>query len=354
MKGNYGSLVEFAHEVERVEMAAADYVAPAEGMMMLDDDNRLVIGSRQADVADYGVNQYAHGQIADKLGIPRRFYNEIEKVEGLRAHNVNTLLRHEGAQGKRYLVRTLDGDVRALLSDRYRPIGNAEIMKSLLPVLREIPGGQVRVVSQGMSDTKMYVQVIFPGIKTDVLVGDEVQAGLTISNSEVGAGTFTIQGLVWRLVCKNGMILPSVVKERHVGRRLSGSDDEAIEWRPDTVAAEQTAYMKIIRDVFNHVISSEWLEKQVAPMRAATRDNFVRVQDTVERTVKRLDLRVEDHEPILKNLFSEGNGLTRWGLANSITAMAHDIENPDRQFEYEEAGYKLLCLSGKDWAEIAA
>ena len=36
-------------------------------------------------------------------------------------------------------------------------------------------------------------------------VGDEVQAGFIIGNSEVGAGSVFVEQLVWRLICLNGM-----------------------------------------------------------------------------------------------------------------------------------------------------
>ena len=38
------------------------------------------------------------------------------------------------------MVRTLDGEARALLSDRYHRIDNEEIAEMVLPVLMEIEG----------------------------------------------------------------------------------------------------------------------------------------------------------------------------------------------------------------------
>ena len=56
--------------------------------------------------------------------------------------------------------------------------------------------------------------------------GDIVQAGVMISNSEVGLGAVSIQPLVYRLVCTNGMIVNDMGERRHhVGRQAKAVED---------------------------------------------------------------------------------------------------------------------------------
>ena len=50
-------------------------------------------------------------------------------------------------------------------------------------------------------------------------VGDVVQMGLVITNSEIGHGSLRIDPLLYFLTCKNGaQLLDSRVKKYHVGR----------------------------------------------------------------------------------------------------------------------------------------
>ncbi len=56
-------------------------------------------------------------------------------------------------------------------------------------------------------------------MKAEVEVGDVVIAGFVISNSEVGLGSLRVEPLVFRFVCKNGMICKDYAQKRyHVGK----------------------------------------------------------------------------------------------------------------------------------------
>ena len=48
----------------------------------------------------------------------------------------------------------------------------------------------------------------------DVVPGDTVQGGVIISNSEVGLGAVSVQPLLYRLVCTNGMVVNDLGERR--------------------------------------------------------------------------------------------------------------------------------------------
>ena len=116
----------------------------------------------------------------------------------------------------RRMVRTLDGTARAILSDRYRRIDNYEVAQTVLPIISEMQGA--RIESCELTDTRMYIKVVNERIQTEVVPGDIVQAGILISNSEVGMGSVSVKPLIYRLVCTNGMVADVGVGKRHVGR----------------------------------------------------------------------------------------------------------------------------------------
>ena len=101
--------------------------------------------------AHAAIRPHAHGQIADELGIPKKYYDRmlVEKPE-LLARNVNTWL-HAAPTAKR-MVRTLDGEARAVLSSSYRPLDNHDLAQAALPILAT---RKAQVVSSALTETRM-------------------------------------------------------------------------------------------------------------------------------------------------------------------------------------------------------
>ena len=92
-------------------------------------------------------------------------------------------------------------------------------MLSFLPVIQEMQGSQIE--SCEVTPTHLYLKVVNRRLKAEVRVGDVVQAGFVVSNSEVGLGSLRVEPLVFRLVCKNGLICKDFAQKKyHVGRRL--------------------------------------------------------------------------------------------------------------------------------------
>jgi hypothetical protein len=176
MKGNYESVQDFVKEVERIEIKKADYLAP-QGRIKMVYDSKLEIDGTGV----YDLNEVSHIQVADKFGIPKRYYDDMAQVPGLRSHNVNAWL--EKAPDRKKLVRTLDGKARAFLSDRFQVLDNFMILSTFLPIVHDF--SNVKIMSTSLTERKMYIQVVFPTLQAEVRVGDVVQSGIILTNSEV-------------------------------------------------------------------------------------------------------------------------------------------------------------------------
>jgi hypothetical protein len=59
-----------------------------------------------------------------------------------------------------------------------------------------------------------------------------------------------------------------------------------------------------------------------------------------------------DEDDILKHLI-EGGDLSQWGLANAVTACAHDADSQDKAYDYERVGGKIIDLSPSEWKSLA-
>ena len=343
MKGNFKSLTDLAAEVERQEAVKNDYIVPSEKMVMVDDEHLTIQNGGQEN---YKINDYAHGQIATKLGIPKTYYDRLIEVPALRQTNVNAWLNHEP---KRFTVRTLDNTMRALLSDRFRPLDNFLILSAFLPVVQEHQN--LEVMSNALTETRMYLQFKFPKLEGEVLQGDVVQAGIILTNSEVGAGAVDVKAMIWRLKCINGLIGESVLRKYHVGRRIGENEEDYALFSDETIQSEIGTFKLKLRDVIKNALSEVKFQDQLAKMRIAADDKIPDIPKTVENITKRYMLTENEGRKVITNMVADGNS-TRWGLINGITALAHDIESRDKQYEIERLGQRIVDLKPNEWQEI--
>jgi hypothetical protein len=289
-------------------------------------------------------------QLATHTGVPSQYLDRmIERSPRLAADNLNEWLHLDPS---RRLVRTMRHDARAFLSDRYQRIENEEIAEVVLPILADVPG--IEVVSTEVTDKRLYIQAVTSRIQGEVKVGDPVQAGVLISNSEVGLGSVSISALIWRLICLNGAKMPDGnLKARHVGRRLTEDEDLDAIYRDDTRQADDRAVLLKVRDTVQAALSEVHFNRRIDQMKQLA-DPAARIVNSPEKAIEVLAKKVGANEgerkSILQSLMA-GNDLTAWGLINAVTAQAHVAEY-DRGVEFEDMGGKLITLPAKEWREV--
>lgn len=298
----------------------------------------------------FDVGPIFHEQAATALDIPLKYYRRMQaEAPELLARNVNHWFA--GAPRK-HMVRTLDGNARALLSHRYRPIDHEEILEVVLPIIPTIPEAQV--ISCNVSDRKLYLKVLTPRVRGEIAKGDEVQAGFVISNSETGDGALRVEPLIYRLICLNGAIAPdSSLKRYHVGTGL-GSGDEAREFfKDDTLQAADRALLLKVRDTVKGAVDEMQFRRTIARWQEALGMKITgHPEKAVEVTKKKMGLGEGEAASVLRYLI-DGGDLSAYGLMNAITRTAQDVEGYDRATELERMGPLVIELPKSDWTAIA-
>jgi hypothetical protein len=211
-----------------------------------------------------------------------------------------------------------------------------------------------RFESVELTETKMYLKVVTPRVEYEVAPGDVVQAGIVISNSEVGCGTLSVQPLIFRLVCRNGLIAPDrALRKTHVGRALQSDEESVNVYRDDTLAADDRAFFLKVRDVVEAALS-EATFRQVALKFQKTREIPLTGDPvkTVEVLANRYALNETERSGVLRHLIVEGD-LSAYGLVNAVTHYSQEVEDYDRATEFEALGGRLIDLPAKDWKELA-
>ena len=297
----------------------------------------------------FRVNEYAHDQLGGRLGIPSKYYDRMRTMApGLLDTNVSYWFRE---QPETRLLRMLDGKLRAVLSDRYRRLDNIDLMESILPVFNEIDGLQFHVAS--LTDTRLYVRAILPTLYAEIGIGDIVQAGVEIRNSEVGAGALAVSPYLWRLVCLNGMVSIAAIRKYHVGRKVEESDELLGVFTDETIKADDTAFFLKVRDIVKAALSEARFEEIIAGLREIASGervtNPVKASEVLANTYA---LNENEQTSILRHLI-EGGDLSQWGAANALTAAAKDASDFDRVAEMEVLGGRVAALSPVEWGRIA-
>lgn len=286
-------------------------------------------------------------QIASRHGIPARYMDKMNASSPeLVATNVNHWFRKESEVR---LFRNLKnpaspdtGTLRAFLSRSYRPLDNADLAEAALPTLNQLGA---RVESCAVTDNRLYIQAVLHQLEGEVAVGDTVRAGVIISNSEVGAGSLSIELMAWRLVCKNGMVVGNVISKYHVGRRHDNELREAVEFFSDaTRQADDRAFFMKVRDAIRGVFNPERFAAVLESLKAGTKVELKDPVKAVEVITERFGLSESENHNVLNHL-AAGNNLTQWGLANAVTYEANRVEDYDRAVQLERLGWEVATLN---------
>ena len=350
------ALPEVLMELKRQNETKQDFISPAQAFHLEDDGatfglTHLNTGAQET----FATTDLFHRQVGSTLGIPAKYYDQMRRLKPeLLAENVNAWFSD---RDQSYMIRSMDygyGRVaRALLSDRYRRIDNMEIASAVLPLFagRE----EMEVISCEVTENRLYLKIVNHKLEMAVVPGDLVQAGVVISNSEVGLGAVSVQPLVYRLVCTNGMCVNEFGERRaHVGRSAKALEDSFNIYSDETIEAEDKAFMLKLRDTTMAAIEEARFTQIVGRLQEATQAKITgRVQDVIELTGKAYDLNQGEQDSILNYLIAGGD-LSLYGLSNAITRASQDVDSYDRATLLEGIGWQVATMPETQWKEINA
>ena len=346
------TLDQFAATILTQSQQKADYLVDTRNLQLetYGSDIYLHMYDNHAEVLEpLQINQTAHRQFGTHLKIPAAYYDRMLTTHPeLLAHNVNSWFQREPSKR---MLRTMGGTARAFLSNRYRRIDNLEIAQVVLPIIQEMEGAHIE--SCQITESRMYLKVVNTRLEAEVVPGDIVQAGVIISNSEVGLGSVCIQPLVYRLVCSNGMIINDAQTRRnHVGR--TNETDESFQlYSEETLMAEDKAFVLKIQDTVKAAVDEARFSQVIGMMKTAKQAamNTQDVPGIVRLASREFHITDDESTGVLQHLI-EGNDLSLYGLSNAITRHSQAVESYDRATELESIVYNILSMPSRQWNRI--
>ena len=365
------TLQDLAAEIERRKETKQDYTVRANALRMtaMDvdlDPKHAQVGFWLGDQR-YGVNNIAHAQIADYLKIPKAYYDRcLAEAPELLARNVNQWFEEIGADKLR-MARTMDGKLRALLSNSYRRFENEDLCEAILPVLADL---SLDLMSCEITERKLYIKAVDPAVTRELKAhGGEWGDGrhniikmrvampaITISNSETGDGRLSVLGGLYDGFCSNlASFGERSMKKTHLGARHALTEGEDLyelltdETKKKTDEALWLQARDCVRAVFDRVKFDALVDKVEATTAQPITGDPIKV---VEVTAKKFGLDGSQEKSVLRHLI-EGGSLSRFGIYNAVTRAARDVECYDEATRMEGLGGRIIELPKTEWETIA-
>ena len=212
---------------------------------------------------------------------------------------------------ERWLLRARHDSLRGVLSDRYTRLDNEPFLNILQPLVPE----RLQVKWFALSDESLHLRLIDPTLSREVLPDDRLSVGLHVANSETGRRSVTIDAIVWRLVCQNGLVRlvkgKSLLQQRHI-------------------FISQSNFKRDLERAMGEALttSAGLLER----MQQSTTEHLDDVETLIEKIGERHQLSEAFQEKIKNALLLENRGQqeTLYGLTNALTQAAQTLPPDDR------------------------
>lgn len=320
-------------------------------------NGKLIVADKKKETI-FTPTDHFHSQMAEKMGIPfpyyKRLFSQPENLELLDG-NVNHWL---GQYDKNLLVRMFHdaknataNTARALLSEKYKIMDNFQVLVETLEAIKEC-GVKIVIKAAELSLTRMYLSVVAPEVEINAkamlkeyrLALDAgtsgVISGFTLSNSEIGAGSFCITPRAVILACNNGnVITEDRLRNVHLGANM---DELGFNKNKDVMRAN----LKLVREQVKHAVkiflSKEYLKKVVDVYEKLGTPKIEAPIDKLITVVAKEHSITEERKSNILKFFVEGGDTRRIGLANAITRECQGLEDADLKHGAEEVAYDVL------------
>jgi hypothetical protein len=297
----------------------------------------------------YKVHDHALIQAIQRSGLP----NANKMLDLMRSHgdvgnelleyNLNTLYKQSE---KLNLIRTVDGEARGILSNRYRRMDSSRIIERFTDACKEI--GAVPMNGK-FEDTRVNLDaalpVVFEPVPHEVMI-----FGFSFQTSDFGNGALNCNLWTERLWCTNKARLDQILKQIHLGRRL----DETINFSQKTIDLDTDLTAEKLYDTVVHCLNPTRVNIYLDGIKEANEAKMTSGQ--IDAYLLKRFQKLEKEEIIAK--FNSADvemlppGQTRWRLSNAISWCANAIDDVDTKTRYEDAAGDLIPRKSRPVATV--
>lgn len=322
-----------------------DYIITLNALQINESDSTYP-NLQITDSADqYNLTDHSLNNLCGKLEIGTRYISKCLPVsQSLVAHNLNFWIKN--TQSRELLLRTYDNvdsntispklKARAIMSNRYKRIDNDVVANSTLSKLMDM-GAELKY--SYYDGDNMNITAVLPKLEGEVVEGDFVQGGITITNSEIGQGSLVVKPFIYRLVCTNGMVAPEYLNQfyaKHVGKMIIDIDNDD-QWK--TIVSKMEQQLEL-------VANPELFEENLNKLKQATEQKINSHQ--IEVLAKKHGLSDVERAGVFERLnhyVGETFVTSKYDVANAITNIANDEEKSDDRARFLQELGGLVIFS---------
>jgi hypothetical protein len=291
------------------------------------------------------LHRHAVRQMATTVELPMKFIDGLQNTpefwaKELLAHNLQTVFSNRYAKD-RYLLRSIHGELRGFLSDRFRRLDSRPIVEAFAKAVQE----KGALPYDGyVTDTKIAIQAIMPEVY-EPIPGEMVAYGLSLENSDFGNGALSIRAYLLRIWCSNLAVTEEQMRQVHLGRRL----DDSILYSDETYQLDAATTVSALRDVIGAQLNAETLHSRMETIRQA---NATAVDPARSKEELRKLLLKSETDAVVEaynspDTYNLPAGNTQWRMSNAISWIAGKTEDAERKLEMMKIAGDMLPKSSK-------
>jgi hypothetical protein len=289
-------------------------------------------------LAPLSIHEHAFYQVAERTGFKHAapFLRDL-KTSGYNEQVADILTaRYAKGNGDRYLLRAVRGEVRGFLSDSYRRLDSR-------PLLEAFVGAIARYGAKPLDgfalQTKMSVRAVLPRV-FEPIPGEIMAFGAQLSDSDFGDGALSVSGFVMRMICTNLATTEDMLRQIHLGKRLTDN----VTFSQKTLQLDTEAMASAIDDVAQHVLGTKAINNYLNLVKKANDEKiepdqitkWAKAQLTKGETVKAVE---KFSSPDIELLPA---GQTKWRWSNALSWLANETEDEHRRLELQEFAGSIL------------
>ena len=295
-----------------------------------------------ADSTKELIHSHALTQIAGKAGIPSKYLKELAEsgnpiLQSLALEILDTHYRGTDLDASRFLLRSVDGELRGFLSDRYRRLDNRPLLDAFIEGCRDV--GAVPVdgtVSDIRVAMKAYLPFILEPVPNEVML-----VGVQWGNSDFGAAAYTLSLTVLRLWCTNKAVMENSLRNVHLGARL----DDSINYSERTYRLDTETNVSATRDTVRELLSPQRVNAIQAVIKGAAEKKV----EWNKLSPKIIAALTKSEQELAHEMFDGSDDIvmlppqrTIWRASNVLSWIAGRTEDADHRLDLERAAGELL------------
>lgn len=349
-------------DVRKYDILAPAWAIHARGGQLVIEASEPVIGPEGISLTSgtYRPTGSCNYGLARQLGMPAA---SLEKLRTQRlSHYDSSINSWLNGNPRRFLVRCLrstrdnvPGVARAFLPEGDGHPDNLDVLHAALNGIYRA-GMPVQIDGCDLTDQKMYIRITGDRVqaKAPALLKDHrpaarsgagdvsVSAGLLVSSSETGFGTFT---LTPRLVIQDTLAGIALARDainpiqqaaqpgQHAGNRSGASPDEALQ-----MVAEKT------REAVSTFLDRSYLDQAITMIDARASHPLPDPHQAIQALSQHLPLAAAHQASITRHLLDSGDN-TAGGVMLAVSAIARGLADADVACELEAEALRALEIA---------